>query len=125
MQYLSQGSSGANALKYITCKCCMKPSAVSSTFNSSRCQGQLPSPGTVGDGEHLEVDCERYKVVNKFCYLGDMLDCTGGSEEAATASSVAGRSSEKSESLSLATSSITEVERSSLRCLCAKQYAMW
>ena len=83
---------GANALKCITCKCWVHKrcsgvkgslQAASSTFNCRRCQGQLPSPRTVGDGEHLEVDGERYKVVNKFCYLGDMLDCAGGTEVAA------------------------------------------
>ena len=38
----------------------------------------------MGDGEHLEVEGERYGVVTSFCYLGDTIDGNGGASAAIT-----------------------------------------
>ena len=51
-------------------------------FTCSKCKGNIPRPSVAGDGEILEVEGERYGVVNSFCYLGDMLDGSGGAEAA-------------------------------------------
>merc|ERR1711893_382085 len=48
-------------------------------FTCRKCKRR---PSVAGDGEFLEVDGERYGVVNSFCYLGDMLSGRGGAEAA-------------------------------------------
>ena len=58
---------------------------LSGDFICRKCQGRGPRPSVVGDGEHLEVEGERYGVVTSFCYLGDMLDGGGGAGAAITA----------------------------------------
>ena len=42
-------------------------------FTCRKCRGVMPRPSVVGNGETLEMEGERYGVVNSFCYLGDML----------------------------------------------------
>ena len=54
-------------------------------FTCKKCRGVLPRPSIVGDGETLEVEGERYGVLNCFCYLGDMLDGGGGADVAVAA----------------------------------------
>lgn len=54
-------------------------------FICRKCRGQVPRRSVVGDGEHLEVEGERYGVVTSFCYLGDMLNGGGGVGAAVTA----------------------------------------
>ena len=58
--------------------------AASATYRCRRCEGQMPRPSVAGDGTRLEVEGEQFDVVSKFCYLGDMLDSSGGAELAAT-----------------------------------------
>ena len=60
-------------------------SKATENFSCRKCQGRMPRPSVVGDGEHLEVEGERYGVVPSFCYLGDMLDGSGGAGVAVTA----------------------------------------
>ena len=85
---------GANSIQCTTCvkwvhRRCSEIAgslqAVRAVFVCKRCRGVLPQRSTVGEGEHFMLDGEKYEVVSRFCYLGDMIDAGGGAEAAVTA----------------------------------------
>ena len=55
------------------------------TFVCRICQGTRNNHKTSGNATCMTVDGDNYEVVEKFCYLGDMLDAGGGSDTAVTA----------------------------------------
>ena len=84
---------GANSIRCTTCnrwvhrRCsgiAGSLQAASIAFKCRKCTGLIARTSVAGDGTQLEVDGEAYEVVNKFCYLGDMLDSGGGAELAIT-----------------------------------------
>ena len=52
---------------------------VESSFICSRCKGQLCETKQING---LHIDGHEYEIVDKFCYLGDMLSQEGGCEHA-------------------------------------------
>lgn len=53
-------------------------------FECKRCRGEVPQVDSA-EQEVLVVDRETYRVVDSFCYLGDMLNADGGVDLAVTA----------------------------------------
>ena len=62
-----------NLSTYTTCL------ILESSFICRRCKGELSETRQVND---LHIDGHEYKIVDKFCYLGDMLSQEGGCEHA-------------------------------------------
>ena len=58
-------------------KCSLKN--VESSFICRRCKGELSETKQVND---LHIDGHEYEIVDKLCYLGDMLSQEGGCEHA-------------------------------------------
>ena len=56
--------------------------AVSATFECKKCRGDVPPAEVAAEG--FKVDGETYAAVDRFCYLGDMLNAQGGGEAAVT-----------------------------------------
>ena len=52
-------------------------SVAATTFHCRRCKGNIPQ-ANIDDQDGLTVDGETYGRVESFCYLGDMLDASGG-----------------------------------------------
>ena len=54
------------------------------TFRCRRCEGEVPQANPANQ-EGLTVDGETYGLVESFCYLGDVLDASGGVDSAVRA----------------------------------------
>ena len=52
---------------------------VESSFICRRCKGELCETRQLNG---LHIDGHKYEIINKFCYLGDMLSQEGGCEHA-------------------------------------------
>ena len=59
-------------------------SVAAPTFRCRRCEGNIPHANT-DDDDGLTVDGETYGQVESFCYLGDVLDASGGVDSAVRA----------------------------------------
>ena len=84
---------GANSIQCTTCvkwvhrmqRDCWEPAGGERCMCARGGGGVLPQRSTVGKGEHFMLDGEKYEVVSRFCYLGDMIDAGGGADVVVTA----------------------------------------
>ena len=82
---------GANSIKCTVCKQWVhrRCSGLSGSLNivvGFECRKCVDGGGREEVREEMEIDCEgKVECVGKFCYLGDMIGCGGGAEEASRA----------------------------------------
>ena len=56
--------------------------SIATTFLCKRCKGEVHETRSDQELKEVMVMNDRYEAVNRFCYLGDMIDSGGGSEAA-------------------------------------------